>query len=91
MKKLVVALLILAVVGFFFLRDEFPRCDEALPPVTARNGETVLPPALRHAGATIRHAAVVSTDASAFRATTRPSYGWGTNPSIALSYRQLTA
>jgi phosphoenolpyruvate-protein phosphotransferase len=37
-----------------FLRHEFPRCDEALPPVTLNLQEIVLPPALRGAGATIR-------------------------------------
>jgi phosphoenolpyruvate-protein phosphotransferase len=39
-----------------FLRHEFPHCDEALPPVKIRNGEsTELPPSLRQAGAIIRH------------------------------------
>ncbi|MGC3960726.1 MAG: HPr family phosphocarrier protein [Verrucomicrobiota bacterium] len=27
-----------------FLRHEFPRCDEALPPAASRNGEIPLPP-----------------------------------------------
>jgi fructose-specific PTS system IIA-like component len=38
-----------------FLRDEFPRCDEALPAVTPVNGELALPPVLQQAGATVRH------------------------------------
>ena len=38
-----------------FLRDEFPQCDEALPPLTAVNGEFQLPPVLQQAGGTVRH------------------------------------
>jgi len=38
-----------------FLRHEFPRCDEILPPPPGRNGEIPLPPVLRDACATIRH------------------------------------
>jgi len=37
-----------------FLRNEFPRCDEALPPVPYVNGELPLPPVLQHAGAAVR-------------------------------------
>ena len=37
-----------------FLRDEFPRCDEALPTFPAANGHLPLPPALREAGAKVR-------------------------------------
>lgn len=36
-----------------FLRNEFPRCDHALPSVATLNGDSVLPPMLRHAGATV--------------------------------------
>ena len=38
-----------------FLRDEFPRCDEALPAVAGVNGQATLPPGLQRAGVTIRH------------------------------------
>lgn len=36
-----------------FLRNEFPRCDHALPSVAMLNGDSLLPPMLRHAGATV--------------------------------------
>lgn len=38
-----------------FLRDEFPRCDEALPALAPRNGGHRLPPVLQQAGGTVHH------------------------------------
>jgi multiphosphoryl transfer protein len=37
-----------------FLEQEFPRCDDVLPPVQAPPGEIWLPPLLKQAGATVR-------------------------------------